>query len=181
MFSSSRGEDEPIQKGSQWPLWSGESLELRPESDCSDSVLLGPFFYVPVTQEWRRHLGSGQCIGAAFGVVLCMNWRVPQSAPPDTGLLALASGCCWTGRGLGATLSSSYWLPVLQAYYARYLQQPRKVIWQKEIKLVSYSPFHWKSCTWGDSHSQGDRYCAERAWRPLFFLCSFKACVDAKK
>lgn len=82
-----------------------------------------------------------------------------QKTPPGTGtdLLALALTSWedmngqfldWGGAALepepalGTTLASPYQHPILQpCHYAHYPQQQRKLIWQTEIKRISYSPF----------------------------------------
>lgn len=142
----------------------------------------------------RRHSWPGQLIGTCLGVVVCLH-KLAQISVNTSWLWCWPPGRAWMVSSWpeewlhlhwnplwGEMRASPHQLPILQAYhYAHYSRQQRKLIWQKEIKLVSYSPFPQKCCTWGESHSQGDRYCAERARQTLSFLCSLKACVGYKK
>lgn len=144
-------------------------------------------------RQQRRHPGSGWHPGFCLGVGVCRNWRGLQETAfgPDTDCLGghewpvpgPRSNCSWTRTCSGKDACDSTLASTRQAYhYARSSWQQSKSIWQKEIKLVSYSSFPQKCyCTWGESHSQGDRYCTERTQQRLSFLCSFKACVGCRE
>lgn len=103
-------------------------------------------------RQQRRHPGSGQHIGICLGVVVCINWHGLQETAFGAGIVCLGghewlvpdlrSGCSWTWTCSGRDACYSTLASNLQAsHYAHSSQQQRKLIWQKEIKLISYSSF----------------------------------------